>query len=279
MSDRELSRRTFAAASGTALIAALAGCTGDTDSSTNSSSGSNATDTTTVTDSAQDTTTESTTTESSSTESESTESESAESESSETTSDESSGDAAYQMVVEYEGQWAGSISTGDSSRSVEGEGSKTIDISGDTSMLGVNAQKQEDNDEKLVVQILKNGEVVKEASTSAAFGVAQTSTNSFEEATGGDGSESKESPFSYHVEYEGEWSGTITAGGSSRTVEGDGSKTFDIQGTPDIISVNAQKQDDNNDTLTVQILKDGDVVKEGSTSAGFGVASITYSNF
>jgi hypothetical protein len=40
----------------------------------------------------------------------------------------------------------------------------------------------------------------------------------------------------------------------------------------DIVSVNAQKQDDSASTLTVEIRHHGEVVAEASTSAEYGVA-------
>ena len=44
-----------------------------------------------------------------------------------------------------------------------------------------------------------------------------------------------------------------------------------------IISANAQKQDSSSDNLTIQILKDGKVVKEASTNAEYGVAQVSAS--
>lgn len=75
------------------------------------------------------------------------------------------------------------------------------------------------------------------------------------------------------------WSGSFGTLASSRTVDGTGDQTIDIEGS-DIMSVSAsvQKQGSGDATMTVQILKDGDVVKESATSAEYGVVTVNYSN-
>ena len=44
-----------------------------------------------------------------------------------------------------------------------------------------------------------------------------------------------------------------------------------------LISANAQKKDGSSNELTIQILKDGKVVKESSTTAEYGVAQVSAS--
>lgn len=88
-----------------------------------------------------------------------------------------------------------------------------------------------------------------------------------------------EASFSVRIQYGGEWTGTIGTGGSQRSVDGEGDESFEIDGEPSIISTNAQKQDDSSDELTVQILNGDEVVKEASTTAEYGVAQVSYSNF
>lgn len=75
------------------------------------------------------------------------------------------------------------------------------------------------------------------------------------------------------------WSGSIAADGSSRSVDGSGEETFEVDGDPMSISANAQKQDDSSDELVIQILQDGEVVSEQSTTAEYGVAQTSYSGF
>jgi len=78
------------------------------------------------------------------------------------------------------------------------------------------------------------------------------------------------------VQYSGEWQGSISVGSETKSIQGSGTTTYDISGDPFVISANAQKMG-GGDTLTVQILEDGRVVQETSTSADYGVAQISYS--
>lgn len=85
------------------------------------------------------------------------------------------------------------------------------------------------------------------------------------------------------IRYAGEWQGalSITEDGTSstRSIEGSGDRTIDISNTPIIVSVNAQKQDRGSGELTVQIVRDGEVVAEARTTAEFGVAQTSQSFF
>ena len=71
------------------------------------------------------------------------------------------------------------MSAARSTRSIQGVGTTTIDVSDDASVVSANAQKQVANGEMLIVQILKGGEVVKETSTGADYGVARVSESFF----------------------------------------------------------------------------------------------------
>lgn len=185
--------------------------------------------------------------------------------------------AGYQVRIVYEGEWSGTIGSEGSSRSVDGSGTSTFEIDGDPFIVSANAQKQDDSSRELTVQILQSEDVVAEESTTAEYGIAQV-TSEADTGSGGD-SGSSGSSFSVRVQYDGAWQGSISTGGSSRSVEGSGSQMIAIDGSPNIISANAQKQEANSDMLTIQILQDGDVVKETSTSAEYGVAQVSYSNF
>lgn len=79
--------------------------------------------------------------------------------------------------------------------------------------------------------------------------------------------------YQVRVSYDGEWSGAIGKEGTTRSVDGSGTETFDIEGDPFIVSGNAQKQDAGSGELTIQILEDGEVISEQSTTAEYGVAS------
>lgn len=73
-------------------------------------------------------------------------------------------------------------------------------------------------------------------------------TDSSESGDSDDSSSSSSSTFSVHVDYSGDWSGSIAA-------------------------------DDSSDELTIQILQDGEVISEQSTTAEYGMAQTTHSNF
>lgn len=196
---------------------------------------------------------------------------------------EESSDSGYQVRVRYNGEWSGSISGDGSSRSVDGSGTETFDVDGDPFIVSANAQKQDDSSNELVIEILEDGEVIASKRTSAGYGVAQvTSEDGIDEGGDSDSTDdSGDSGSSYEVriEYNGEWSGTVGSGGSTSSVDGSGTETIEIDGDPNIISANAQKQEANSDELVIQILEDGEVVKESSTTAEYGVAQVSYSNY
>ncbi|ELZ08593.1 hypothetical protein C479_14678 [Halovivax asiaticus JCM 14624] len=76
--------------------------------------------------------------------------------------------------------------------------------------------------------------------------------------------------------YDGEWSGAIGEESATRSVDGSGDDTLDVSDDTMIISATVQKEDGSNTELTVQILEDGEVVSEQSTSSEFGVVSVTH---
>ena len=97
----------------------------------------------------------------------------------------------------------------------------------------------------------------------------QTNTNN-------SGSTSDASGVQVKVIYDGEWSGAITTGDTSNSVSGSGEDTIDVNTTSfGVVSANAQKMDGGDGKLTIQIIKDGKVAKESSTTTEYGVASVT----
>ena len=77
------------------------------------------------------------------------------------------------------------------------------------------------------------------------------------------------------VIYDGEWQGAAGDADSMNSISGSGEKTIDLEDANMIVSANAQKQDGGSGELTIQILKDGKVLEEGSTDAEYGMAQIT----
>lgn len=78
------------------------------------------------------------------------------------------------FTVEYFGRWAGSVSTGESSQSISGDGRNSYTITDPTIVSG-NAQKRDNRESTLTVSISVNREVVAQTSTRAQYGLAQVS--------------------------------------------------------------------------------------------------------
>ena len=85
----------------------------------------------------------------------------------------------FAVSVQYGGSWQGAVSvTGagtSQSESISGTGAQTLAITGSVSIISINAQKQDDSSRQLIVQILQNGKVVSESSTTSAYGIASAS--------------------------------------------------------------------------------------------------------
>ncbi|WP_459194686.1 hypothetical protein [Halosimplex sp. J119] len=80
---------------------------------------------------------------------------------------------------------------------------------------------------------------------------------------------------SFKVLYSGSWQGSLGTTSGQRSISGRGDSHLPVDNSADIVSGNAQKQDDGSGTLTAQIIVDGEVVNEQSTSAGYGVAQVS----
>lgn len=80
---------------------------------------------------------------------------------------------------------------------------------------------------------------------------------------------------SFKVLYDGAWQGALGTESGQRSISGRGDAHLPVDNAASIVSGNAQKQDDSSSTLTVQILVNGDVVTEQSTSAAYGIAQIS----
>lgn len=78
-----------------------------------------------------------------------------------------------------------------------------------------------------------------------------------------------------HIIYDGSWSGSIGDAGSQSTYDGDGEKTIDLPDASSVVSAAIQKKSDDSSELKVEILKDGKVIKDGSTSGQYGVVTVS----
>ena len=81
----------------------------------------------------------------------------------------------------------------------------------------------------------------------------------------------------YKIDFNGEWSGTLGSETSSKSVSGIGKEKYESTGQA--FSASIQKEDDSDDVLTVEIYYDNELVKTASTSAPFGIATVSYSAF
>jgi hypothetical protein len=126
-------------------------------------------------------------------------------------------------------------------------------------------QRDEITRDEMSKKVLQSLEVT-ETSSDGGTGVGSDGTTS-----GAD--------YQIRIQYSGEWSGAVSAVSGSRTIQGTGTETIDISGNPDVISANAQKQTANRETLTIQVLQDGEIVRESQTNAEYGIASVTYSSY
>ena len=82
-----------------------------------------------------------------------------------------------QGKIIYDGEWSGAAGDVSSINSISGSGDETIDMPDDASLISANAQKKDGSSNELTIQILKDGKVVKESSTTAEYGVAQVSAS------------------------------------------------------------------------------------------------------
>ena len=88
------------------------------------------------------------------------------------TLDDGIGDSDIQIRVTCDGDWQGSVGVGSSQASYSGSGDKLINLDGDSSdIVAAAVQKQDSGNGKLKVEIIKDGKVVKDASTTSEYGV------------------------------------------------------------------------------------------------------------
>jgi len=82
----------------------------------------------------------------------------------------------------------------------------------------------------------------------------------------------KSATFTIQIESNTSWSGSIGADASSRTIEGYGGETWEVTGTIAVAVI--QKQTDCG-YLTVSILQGGRVLDSQTTSAAYGVVTVS----
>jgi hypothetical protein len=76
------------------------------------------------------------------------------------------------------------------------------------------------------------------------------------------------------IAYDGEWRSYIDTGAVIRSVDGEGARTIDIADDADVLSVSGNKFGEDEQTLRVEIRRDGEVVQQASTSEPRGSADV-----
>lgn len=78
------------------------------------------------------------------------------------------------LLIDYSGSWMGSVGATDNMRDYSGNNSKKIEFvnMAPEEVISASIQKQDANDELLVVKLVRNGVIIKEAQTTAPYGVA-----------------------------------------------------------------------------------------------------------
>ena len=79
------------------------------------------------------------------------------------------------------------------------------------------------------------------------------------------------------VNYAGPWKGAIEDNTGGRSEQGSGSKYFSLGNDPGIVSTNFQKMDNSSESLEVEIIYNNDILEIQSTTAQYGIASISHS--
>ncbi len=112
--------------------------------------------------------------------------------------------------------------------------------------------------------------------TNATTSTTPTTTDTNNPTTSTSDSSSSASGVQVKVTSSGSWSGSYGDTSGQQSVDGSGTKTYQMD-NPDIVSAVFQKKSDDSGTLTVEIIENGNVVESKSTSAEYGVVSTSHS--
>lgn len=77
------------------------------------------------------------------------------------------------------------------------------------------------------------------------------------------------------IDYSGSWSGSYSDESGTQSIDGTGSKTINASSSDITTTAVIQKSAGNSKKLTVNIIKDGNVVATKSTTAEYGVVTVT----
>jgi len=187
----------------------------------------------------------------------------------------SSASTGVQIRITYSGLWSGAYGDAGAMQSIDGTGSKTITLDNPGSIISTSFQKKDNSQDELKIEILKNGQVLKSGSTTAAYGVVAVASSIYGGASSYQPVSSSSKIVQIKVYYDGLWQGAYGEIGAMQSVDGSGSQTYTITNPNYAVSTSFQKKDNSNSELRVEIVKDGSVIKTGSTTAAYGVVLVS----
>ncbi|MFA5331524.1 MAG: hypothetical protein WC342_04015 [Methanoregula sp.] len=187
----------------------------------------------------------------------------------------SSSSSGVQIRITYSGLWSGAYGDAGSMQSIDGTGSKTITLDNPSSIISTSFQKKDNSPDELKVEILKNGQVLKSGSTTASYGVVAVASSIYGGTSSYLPTAASSKIVQIKVYYDGLWQGAYGEVGAMQSVDGSGSQTYTITNPNYAVSTSFQKKDNSNSELRVEIVKDGSVIKTGSTTAAYGVVLVS----
>lgn len=187
----------------------------------------------------------------------------------------SAGSSGVQIRITYSGTWSGSYYNDGTSSSVDGTGSKVISLDNAKGIVSASFQKKDNSQDELKVEILKDGDILKSGTTSASYGVVLVASSISGAGSSSSTSSSSSKSIQVKVNYNGPWAGAYYTGGTAISVEGSGSQTYTLTNPNYAVSAMIQKKDDSASELSVEIIEDGNILKTGSTTASYGIVSIS----
>ena len=110
-----------------------------------------------------------------------------------------------------------------------------------------------------------------EQTTTATPSSSPTETQTGTEASG---SNASSDTLVFTIEYAGDWQGSITADGQQQSIDGYGYREGNITPAPDYAAMSVQKRDKIGE-LVIAFHYNGEVIQQGSTTADYGVVSIS----
>ncbi len=84
--------------------------------------------------------------------------------------------------------------------------------------------------------------------------------------------------YAFKIIYEGEWEAEVDTGMGRETIQSSGTRRIEVNGSPSVLEGYATKRDDSARELTIQVLRDGRVLEEATTTESYGLAQVSYSD-